>query len=325
MKVLIIGLGSMGKRRIRLIQKYDPTLRIIGFDVNEGRRKACEEEYRIQTHHCLEDLFHTETIDCVFICTPPLSHSEMIARCLERKIHVFTELNLVPDGYDKNIALAKKNGLVLFLSSTFLYRDEIKRIKSLVKEAGCLVNYTYHVGQYLPDWHPWENYQDFFVAEKRSNACREIFAIELPWLADVFGDIQEVDVIKNKISSLEIDYYDNYLVMIQHRTGHKGLLAVDVVSRKAVRNLEIFGEYLYLQWDGTPTGLKLYDYKEKSEISIELYDEIDQLEGYSQFVVENAYFNEIISFFEAIKGNCEPVYDLEKDKTILKIIDEIEA
>jgi len=213
----------------------------------------------------------------------------------------------------------------LFISSTFLYRDEIKKIKSFVKEAECLVNYTYHIGQYLPDWHPWENYQDFFVADKRSNACREIFAIELPWLADVFGDIQKIDAIKNKISNLDINYNDNYLVMVQHCTGHKGFLAVDVVSRKPVRNLEVFGEHLYLQWDGTPTGLKLYDYKEKSEIAIELYDEIDQLEEYSQFVVENAYFNEIVSFFEAVKGNRELIYNFEKDKIILKIIDEIEA
>ncbi|MGS2777508.1 Gfo/Idh/MocA family protein [Robertmurraya sp. GLU-23] len=325
MKVAVIGLGSMGKRRIRLIQMYDKTIEIIGVDTNEIRRKECSKEYNIETYESLTDLTLVNQVDCSFICTSPLSHYKIISLCLKKEIHVFTELNLVSDGYDENIALAKERNLVLFLSSTFLYRDEIKKIKSSVENVNGLLNYTYHVGQYLPDWHPWENYKDFFVGDKRSNGCREIFAIELPWLTDVFGDIINVNVVKNKISNLSIDYNDNYLVIIQHNTGHKGTLAVDVLSRKAVRNLEVFGEQLYLNWDGSPTGLRIYDYDLKKDIEVQLYKEVDQLDNYSNFVVENAYLNEIVSFFETIRNKEVPLYSFQKDKEILKIIDEIEA
>lgn len=324
MKVAVIGLGSMGKRRIRLIQKYSKTMQIVGVDTSEDRREACTKEYNIETSEDLVDLIDKNKINCAFICTSPLSHHKIITHCLKQGIHVFTELNLVSDGYDENIALAKQNKLVLFMSSTFLYRDEIKKIKSSVRDVSCLLNYTYHVGQYLPDWHPWENYKDFFVGEKRSNGCREIFAIELPWLTDVFGHIVNVQVVKNKISNLSIDYNDNYLVIVQHSTGHKGTLAVDVVSRKAVRNLEVFGEMLYLHWDGSPKGLKIYDCDHKKDIDVELYKEIDQLDNYSKFVVENAYLNEIVSFFEAVVDGKFPSYSFEKDREILKIIDEIE-
>lgn len=325
MRVTVIGLGSMGKRRIRLIHKYDKSIQIIGVDTNEERREACTKEYSIETYVSLDDLIDGNKIDGAFICTSPLSHSKIITQCLEQGINVFAELNLVSDDYEYNITLAKQKELVLFMSSTFLYRDEIKKIKSLVKETNSQVNYSYHVGQYLPDWHPWENYKDFFVGDKRSNGCREIFAIEIPWLIDVFGDIVKVDVVKNKISNLNIDYNDNYLVIIQHSTGHKGTLAVDIVSRKAVRNLEVFGETIYLQWDGSPTGLRIYDYNNKMDVNVELYKEIDQLDNYSGFVVENAYSNEIISFFEAVIDGKVPDYSFEKDQKILKIIDKIEA
>lgn len=325
LNVVVIGLGSMGKRRIRLIRKYDPSIQVYGVDTNEERREFCEKEYSIETDNDIIHLLNRCKIDCAFICTSPLSHSNIITQCLNQGMHVFSELNLVPDGYDENIALAKNKKLVLFMSSTFLYRNEIKKIKSLVKESDTLVNYTYHVGQYLPDWHPWEDYKDFFVADKRSNGCRELFAIELPWIIDVFGEITRIDVVKNKISNLNIDYNDNYIVMVQHRTGNKGLLAVDVVTRKAVRNLEVFGEQLFLQWDGSPEGLRVYDYIEKSERIIQLYDEVDQLKDYSKFIVENAYLNEIVAFFKAVKGIDEPVYSFEKDKAILSVIDQIEA
>lgn len=325
MRIAVIGLGSMGKRRIRLINKYKNTLEVVGVDTNEERRKLCENEYGIKTFKNLIEVVDIFNIDCAFVCTSPLSHSVIIKQCLNYGLHVFAELNLVDDGYDENILLARQKGLVLFMSSTFLYREEIIKIEHLSKKANCMLNYTYHIGQYLPDWHPWENYKDFFVANKRSNGCREIFAIELPWLVNVFGDIVKVDVIKNKMSNLNIDYNDNYLLLIQHKSGNKGTLSVDVVSRKAVRNLEIYGEKLYIHWDGSPTGLYVYDFETKRDINIQLYEEIDQLKNYSSFVVENAYLNEVISFFKVVKEGKTPVYSFEKDKHILKIIDVIEA
>ena len=325
MKIVVIGLGSMGKRRIRLIKKYNDQYQIFGIDSSEERRQTSEKEYSIETFANVDELLLNKSVDCAFVCTSPLSHSGIISRCLEKGLHVFTELNLVTDGYDENTMLAKENKRVLFLSSTFLYRQEVRKIKQLVKGSDCLLNYTYHIGQYLPDWHPWENYKDYFVGDKRSNGCREIFAIELPWLTDVFGVINKVHVMKNKIRSLDIDYDDNYMVMIEHANGHKGMLAVDVVSRKAIRNFELFGEELFLQWDGSAEGIKVYDFDHKEEKKIQLYETVDQLEQYSKFVVENAYFDEIVSFFSVVEKREEPLYSFSKDRAILNIIDEIEA
>jgi len=324
-RVVVIGLGSMGKRRIRLIRKYDNEIVILGIDTDRERRETCAREYNIETYENLSQIKSINTVDCAFICTPPLAHSKLITQCLQLGMHIFSELNLVYDGYQENVFLANQKKLVLFMSSTFLYRNEIKKIKSLVHDAKCLANYIYHVGQYLPDWHPWENYNDFFVSDKRSNGCREIFAIELPWLTDTFGEIIEVDVVKNKMSNLKLNYNDNYLVILQHSSGHKGILAVDVVSRRAVRDLEIFGERLYIQWDGSPKGLRMYDYDQKRDLYLEIYKEIDQLDNYSSFVVENAYYNEIVSFFEAVLMGKPPLYSFEKDRRILEIIDRIEA
>ncbi len=324
MRAAVIGLGSMGKRRIRLLRKYDPTIEVIGIDHKEERRASCEQEYGIETFENIREGFMQVKIDCAFVCTSPLSHCGIITLCLEHGVHVFTELNLVSDGYEKNIGLAREKQRVLFLSSTFLYREEIKKIKSLVSNHASPLNYIYHIGQYLPDWHPWESYRDFFAGKKRSNGCREIFAIELPWLTETFGEIEAVITSKSRMSSLEIDYCDNYQVILRHASGCKGVLAVDVVSRKAVRNLEVIGEHIYLSWDGSPTGLYQYDYDVKKNRKIELYEEIDQLDQYSSFVVENAYMNEIIEFFHLISDGGEQAYGFEKDRKTLSLIDRIE-
>ncbi|WP_018702969.1 Gfo/Idh/MocA family protein [Anaeromusa acidaminophila] len=324
-KVVVIGLGSMGNRRIRLMRKINNDLQIIGVDNNPERRKSCETQWQIPTYCSLKELLQTETVEAAFVCTAPLSHNYIINECLQAGLHVFTELNLVEDGYKENIEQAKQKKLVLFLSSTFLYREEIKYIKEATQEVSCKLNYTYHVGQYLPDWHPWENYKGFFVSDKRSSGCREIFAIELPWLTDTFGEIVDMTVVKDKISSLDVNYNDNYLVLVQHATGHKGVLAVDIVSRKAVRNLEVFGELFYLRWDGSPTGLFRYNFDEKMDENKVVYHAVEQLADYSSFVVENAYANEILNFFEVVAKGGTMKYTFEKDRDILKLIDRIEV
>lgn len=323
MNVIVIGLGSMGRRRIRLIRQYDPSIGICGIDTSEERRKQAERECDIETSESIEDVREKE-YDCAFICTSPLSHAGLIHACLCRNMHVFTEINLVVDGYEENIELAKERGRVLFLSSTFLYREEIQYIDQRVHESSCPVSYLYHIGQYLPDWHPWENYKDYFVGSRRTNGCRELFAIELPWLLHTFGDVQRCSVVKGKNTGLQIDYPDSYLVTLEHENGVRGSLAIDVVSRKAVRNLEVFSEDLYLSWNGTPDSLRYYDYERREEIPVNLYEEVERREGYDRFIIENCYLHEIEAFFAQVKDGAVPVYDFEKDKKTLALIDKIE-
>ena len=325
MKVVVIGLGSMGKRRIRLVQKYDADIEIIGVDSLVERRKDSEELYSIKTYCDLADTLNNEDIDCAFVCTSPISHSSIIHKCLCNNWHVFTELNLIPDGYDENIFAAKEKKLVLFLSSTFLYREEICYIANELKNVSCVINYVYHIGQYLPDWHPWEDYSNYFVSDKRTNGCREIMALELPWITSLFDSVKNISVVGKKISNLNIDYPDSYMIILEHKNGNNGVLVIDVVSRKAVRNFELYGENIYISWDGSPTGLYKYDFVNKVNMNIKLYSKIDKQENYAPFVIENAYMNEIIAFFDKIQDpKNEIIYDFEKDKKILELIDRIE-
>ena len=97
MNVLVIGLGSMGKRRVRLIRQIDENIRIFGVDSREDRRKEAEELYNVTTFADLDKAFK-ENLDAALICTSPLSHAGLIAKCLEKGLHVFTEINLVSDG-----------------------------------------------------------------------------------------------------------------------------------------------------------------------------------------------------------------------------------
>ncbi len=322
MRIVVIGLGSMGRRRIRLIKELYPEYEIVGIDGREDRRNEAEELFHIS---CVDSTTGIEDkVDCAFICTSPLSHAAIISDCLKREWHVFTELNLVSDGYDENLKLAKEKDCTLFLSSTFFYREELKYISSKIN-SDKKWNYIYHIGQYLPDWHPWENYKDFFIGEKRTNGCREILAIELPWLTGAFGEIQGVTVMSDKMTGLNIGFNDNYLIQISHNRGNKGVLVVDVVSPVAVRKLEAYAENGYLSWNGTPDSIYEFNSDSKKLEKVILKEEAEHREGYSSFIVENAYKNEIKEFFGVVLEHKTPLYGFEQDKKTLEIIDSLGA
>ena len=132
MNVVVIGLGSMGKRRIRLLKEHQD-IEIYGIDSNQERCNEVAEKFGAKCFGSIADAVKNEKINCAFVCTSPLSHSAIINDCLKNNLHIFTEINLVSDGYDENIKLAKEKNLVLFLSSTFLYRKETQMIIDKVK------------------------------------------------------------------------------------------------------------------------------------------------------------------------------------------------
>lgn len=321
MNICVIGLGSMGKRRIRLLQQLDADFNIIGIENNEERRKNVEKEYGIKCQSILTEA--DENLDCAFVCTSPQFHAAVIKECLEKELHVFSEINLINDLYDENIRLAKEKGKVLFLSSTPLYKEEMQIIDRKVKQNGKSCAYQYHVGQYLPDWHPWDNLKDFFVSNKSTNGCRELFAIELPWMQRTFGKISKVSAIKTKLTDLGLAFPDTYLVQMEHENGNIGSMTVDVVSRQAVRRLEIFNEDFYIRWDGTPDSLY-----EKDVVSGELKQipagSYIHEEGYSESINEYAYRKEIEDFFQTIRGGT-PLYSFQEDMEVLKLINEMEG
>ena len=325
MKIIVIGLGSMGKRRIRLLSEHK-NVEIFGIDTQEIRCAEVMETFGVKCFNSISEACAKEPIDAAVISTSPLSHAAIIKECLEHNLHVFTEINLVQDGYDENIMLAKKRGKVLFLSSTFLYRKETQTIIEKVHEAKCPLNYIYHVGQYLPDWHPWESYNNYFIGNPRTNGCREIMAIDLPWIVTAFGAITDVKVMKSKNTKLNIHYNDNYLIMLEHESGAKGVFAVDVVARKPYRHIEVYGEQFQLSWNGTADSLNQYNIEAKLEENISFIDASEHVEGYAAFITENPYREELYSYLKQIEDkNYQPAWNFEKDKAVLNIIDEIEA
>lgn len=87
--------------------------------MEEDRRNEAKEQFKINCFASIAEA-REKAVEAAFVCTSPLSHNKIITECLNNGWNVFTELNLVSDGYEENIALAKKNNVNYFYLLLFV-------------------------------------------------------------------------------------------------------------------------------------------------------------------------------------------------------------
>jgi len=324
MRVAVVGLGSMGKRRIRILKRLYPQTFIVGIDSRDDRQKQVADEYGIEIARNIDALADKD-IRCIFVCTSPQSHSAIFNQIDLDNMHTFSELDLQTCGYDRLIEAEKNGGCKHFLSSTPLYDADVDKIIQLASGRPNTA-YRYHIGQYLPDWHPWEDYKQFFAAHRETNACREILAIELPWIERCFGKISKTNVVSSRISTLDIDFNDVIALTVQHESGAIGQLLIDVVSPKPMRELEIIGDHFYLQWNGKPNGIQIWNNERGKSDNLIVQNEVMHQPGYAEFIAENPYEEEIKEFFTGIYDpTFKYRFSYRESYRLLKVIDQIES
>ena len=90
MKLLIVGLGSMGKRRARLARGMDASIQISGVDTTESRRTEAE-GLGITAYASIGEAVAADKFDAALVCTAPITHAAIISELLDAGLPVFTE------------------------------------------------------------------------------------------------------------------------------------------------------------------------------------------------------------------------------------------
>jgi len=323
MKFLQIGLGSMGKRRIRCLKKLGYT-DILGFDLKNNRRKESESKYNIKAINNIQNL-NFDDIDALIVSTPPDKHDEYIEFAIEKGKPAFVEASVVLGRLEKLNRLAKKKNIFIAPSCTMKFHPAIKNIKNIVNSVkyGKVTNLTYHCGQYLPDWHPNENVKNYYVSKKETGAAREIVPFELTWIVDIMGFPKNITGFHGKTMDIGADIDDTYTISVRSATGSYGSITVDVVSRYATRSLILNMEYGQILWRWDDNIVKLYDAKKQKWTNYYCHKG-KAAEGYNKNIIEDMYVEEIKTFLKATKNRQVFPNSLDEDIKILKLLDKIE-
>ena len=323
--ILVIGLGSMGKRRIRCLQTLG-FKNIYGFDTRADRRREAEELYKIQIAEDLEFLLKNKKINTFIISVPPDKHYEYMKMAVDLKIPFFVEASVVDDGLNEIISATELNNIKAAPSSTLYFHPAIKKIFEIVKhnELGKITNFVYHSGQYLPDWHTYEKVSDYYVSKKETGGAREIVPFELTWITKLLGFPRNVSGIVKKTITIEgsetID--DTYNALLNYDDFIVNIV-IDVVSRHATRKLLINGSKKQLRWNWDDNNIKIF-YPETNQWESIEYQVTSAKNGYNKNITEQMYIDELNNFFDDLDGKAEFFNTLEYDHKVLKLLYAIE-
>jgi predicted dehydrogenase len=317
MRFLIVGLGSMGKRRIRNLRalKLDD---VVGFDTQGERRSEAQRQLGVDVATSFEEGL-SKRPDALIISTPPDRHLPYAMEAARRDIHFFMEASVLLDGMDTLISECKDRRIVAAPSSTMRFHPSIQTMKRLVDEnaIGKILSINYHSGQYLPDWHPWEDYRKYYVSRKETGGCREIVAFELSWITWLLGSVERVSCMKGKLSRLEADIDDIYQMLLEFHEGAIGSVQVDVISRVPYRSLKMIGEEGVIVWDWSKRVVSVYNTSSEGWKNY-LQEKGRVVEGY--VMEDDMYVEEMRHFIGAIEGKHQYMYSLEDDHKILELL-----
>lgn len=323
MRFLQVGLGSMGKRRIRCLKKLGFN-DILAFDLSSGRRDEAREKYGVTVLGSLKESDFSG-IDAMIISTPPDKHDEYIDLAVKMKTPAFVEASVVLGKLEELEKAALKANVIIAPSCTLRYHAGIKKIIEIAKSEkyGKVTNFTYHSGQYLPDWHPYENVKDFYVSKKETGAAREIVPFELAWLVDITGFPVGVKGFNGRTMDVGAKIDDTYVIAMRFKNNVYGVLNIDVVSRYATRNFILNMERAQILWRWDENKIKLYDSNTKDWSVIE-YSLGAAAEGYNKNIAEDMYVDELSAFIKAVKGEDKFPNTLEEDISVLKVLEAAE-
>jgi len=313
MKFLQIGLGSMGKRRIRCLKALGMT-DIVAFDPREDRREEAERLYGVRTVADLDVGFATEGLSGVLVSTPPDMHYPFVKRALEAGLHSFCEANVVTEGGDEFLALAREKGIVAAPSATMRFHPLYHHLRRIVleeQEFGKPLVMTFHLGNYILDWHPWEGL-DFYAGRKATGACREMVPFEFEWMQWIFGPVVSVQCTYAKQLDLPTDIDDTYAIVATFENGLIATIVVEVVARHALREGRLVSQQGSIEWSFERGELRHFDAATGAW-------RMHKAAGRG-FNIEEMYVAEIDAWLAACRGEKEWEHTYAYDNEISRIL-----
>ena len=313
LRFLVIGCGSIGKRHISNLIALNAGA-ILAFDVREDRRREVESQFDVEAVDNLEDAW--ERNPYVALITAPTSmHVPLALQAAEHGCHLFIEKPLSDrlEGVDPLLEIVREQNLVTLVGCNMRFHPGLMTVKKLLEEGtvGRVVAARIEVGQYLPDWHPWEDYRQSYSARRDLGGGVILDAIhEIDYIRWMLGEVEAVACFAGKLSHLEIETEDTAAILLRFVSGAIGEVHMDYVQRAYSRTCQIIGDEGTIRWDYTAGEVRWY-----SAAACE-WQVFANPPGWKS---NQMYLEEMRHFLRCLAGEEEPALDVFEGTEVLKV------
>lgn len=312
MRFLIAGYGSIGRRHMRnllaqgekdilLFRTHKSTLpddELANFTVETDIRAALEHKP-----------------DAVIVANPTAYHLDVAIPAARAGCHLLLE-KPISHNYERLDILEgalKENQSQVLVGFQFRFHPGLQKIKSLLEDGsiGKPVSVHAHWGEYLPGWHPWEDYRNSYSArEDLGGGVVLTLSHPLDYLRWLLGEIESIWAFTQKINDLELHVEAVAEIGLRFSRGTIGSLHLDYIQHPPTHRLEIIGTQGTIRWDKSDGITRLYKSDSTEWIAFAPPESFNR---------NDLFLSEIQHFIKVIHGKEEPVCTLEDGKRALEL------
>lgn len=263
MRLGVIGLGSMGKRRVRDLAALGHE--VAGFDIREDRNAEAAGRFGIPTVSSFERL-RGLGVEAIAISTPPDQHLSYYEACFDASLPFFSEANILTPTAEWFAQREARAGVRSYSSCTMRMHPLVAALRTELAAGGAAVlSVQAHYASYLPLWHPWERYTDFYAGRsKKTSAARETVPFEADWLSWILGPVAEVSGSAERRAQWDSDIDDTYMLLLRFESGVCASLNVEMAQVSPSRGVRVACAGRSYELDLTAHQLRRYDLESDS-------------------------------------------------------------
>ena len=309
-KFLILGAGSMGRRRVRCLLAHDilaDNIRV--FDQREDRRSESKSKHGVEGYTDFEDAI-TWNPDVILVCLPSRFHMHycLIAARAQKDFWCEIALSDSLEGTDELLALVKQHKLIAALGINNPFHFVMQHAKQWLKEESFGKPLTYHMafGNYLPNWHPWEDYRDFYdetqIMGVVSQELGTLYTVLDTQLTEIYGQFQ-------KSGSLDIPGPDNVQLLARTQSGTAVTFQMDLMQDKQQYEYRIVSDKGVIEVRFLP--------KPYARRYLNVTREHETVYPPDSYIFEQCYLDEFKSFLDALDSRRAWYHSLDDGVQIL--------
>lgn len=250
--VLIAGLGSIGRRHLNNLRSLGCT-KFVFFRSYRATLDNSDLGDGFVTSDLSEAL--AQCPRSAIIANPSAKHLEVALAAAQSGCHLFIEKPLSHSLQDcQELAdLAQTRRLTTMIGCQFRFHPLLKRFKEQLAAGriGQVLGARAEWGEYLPDWHPWEDYRQSYSARADLGGGVILTLIHpLDYMHWLFGPVSDVQAAIRRVPSLQTSAGDDWADITLHFTnGVIGQVHLDYVQKPPVHHLTVWGDAGRATWN----------------------------------------------------------------------------
>ncbi len=315
MKYLIAGFGSIGRRHFRNLltlgerdllvyhthQSTLPEDELEGFPVENDLRAALAYQP-----------------DAVIVSNPTALHMDVAIPAAQCGCHLLIEKPVSHSlaKLDELEEAVQQNHCQVLVGFQIRFHPGLQQVKKLL-DGGAIgkpVSAHAHWGEYLPDWHPWEDYKLGYAARPElGGGVMLTLSHPLDYLRWLIGEVKSLSAYSSR-EGLNLPVEDTAEIALLFSNGSVGSVHLDYLQRPASHWLEIIGTQGSLRWDNADGIVRLT--RIGMEAKAVTLQEIHPPEGFERNWM---FLDELRHFRDLLNGATEPLCSLQDGIQALRL------